>query len=126
MPSKRANAGRRALVIACLIAVGAALYLGLPAQAENESAMEQPLPPIAALQYRVGVAVRDITPDLSSGEVTLHCYGDRDKKPAAGVLDPLHVRALAVADPAGRLVGQVSYDQCYVNRQVRHAVVKNV
>jgi hypothetical protein len=96
------------------------------AAAHAENAPVGPVAPPAAAGYRVGAAQQDITPDLTAGPVNLHCYGDRDKRPATGVLDPLHVRAVTIADPHGKLVALVSADLCYINSELRDRVVERL
>lgn len=76
--------------------------------------------------YSVGVASRDITPDPTATLIQLHCYGDRQKQPATGVLDPLFVRALSIRDPNDHLVGLVSADLCYINSAVRDEVLQRL
>jgi len=60
------------------------------------------------VSYRAGVAVVDITPDVP---IYLAGYGAR-LDPATAVLDPLSVRALALADDEGGRLVLVSADVC--------------
>jgi len=73
--------------------------------------------------FRIGFGKAEITPDPQAFPITLNGYAGRGGAPAVGVLDPLYVRAMVVADPDGRLIAVVSYDLCYVHSEVRDAVV---
>lgn len=73
--------------------------------------------------FRVGFGKVDITPDPRAFPVTLNGYAGRWSAPADGVLDELNVRAMVVADPDGRRIALMSYDLCYVNSEVRDALV---
>jgi neutral ceramidase len=64
------------------------------------------------MSFRVGIAVRDITPPESwirDGRIWLWGYGSRSE-PCTGVRDPLTVRALAVTDAAGATIVLAAVD----------------
>jgi neutral ceramidase len=90
-------------------------------------AMSLALPHAAATEksppYRFGAAKVDLTPDPAAMPIPLNGYGARGGKPATGVLDPLFARAMVFADAAGRKVGLVSVDLCFVNSEVHDRVV---
>ena len=111
------------LVLVTAALLGWRFFFG-PARAE-EIRPAAPAPPVAEL-YQVGAAETDLTPDLAAGPISLNCYGDRKKKPATGVLDPLRARAVAIADPRGKLVALVSTDLCYINSEVRDRVIERL
>jgi hypothetical protein len=73
--------GRRRLIT--LILAAAALHLGV-----RISSADDPVP-----QFRVGVAVRDITPEAM---LPMWGYGARHSKPATGTLDPLFAKAIVI------------------------------
>jgi hypothetical protein len=75
---------------------------------------------------RVGFGRVDITPDPVSSTVRLGGYEDRGKKPATGVMAPLHARAMVASDAEGRLVGIASLDVCHVNSGLRDLVVERL
>lgn len=97
------------LVVFCLLTV---LVSGAPAQ--------------DAATFRVGFAKVDITPDTDAMPVTLNGYGARGGRPATGVLDPIFARAVVVTDPDGRSIALVATDLCFINSEVRDAVVKQL
>jgi len=109
---------------------GLALFIwgvgsSLTSEESSESSAQQP----EAIQFSgfmVGAAKIDITPDPKSMPVPLNGYGDRDKKPAIGVLDPLYARALVVKDPTGKFIGLVSADLCYINSEIHDQVVRDL
>ncbi len=79
-----------------------------------------------SMQYLVGAAKKDMTPDLESYEVSLNGYGDRKRGLATGVLDPIWARALVVGDNKGTTAALISVDLCYVNTELRDAVVEKL
>jgi hypothetical protein len=82
------------------------------------SADEPPAPDA----WKAGIAVRDITPDES---LWMAGYGNRTR-PAEGKLQDLHVKALALEDPAGGRLVLVTSDLVGLPRELADAVAAEV
>jgi len=116
------------IAIALLLLLSLGVLYGYAQVAPDNAAAVAPAAPEkpAPAAYRVGLAQVDITPDPSTMAIPLNGYGDRGRKPATGVLDPLYAKALVVADPAGNLLGVVALDLCFVNSEVHDTVVERL
>ncbi|HUT52076.1 MAG TPA: neutral/alkaline non-lysosomal ceramidase N-terminal domain-containing protein [bacterium] len=75
--------------------------------------------------FSAGAAVADITPDLSARRVPLAGYSARLLRPARGVHDPIHCKAITVSDGA-RSVALVSCDLVSVSAALREKVIADL
>ncbi len=104
------TAARRLLIA---LAGGLCILLTASAPAADESA------------FSAGAAAADITPDLSSRRVPMAGYSARLFRPASGVHDPLHCKAIAVSD-GQRSAAIVSCDLVSVSAALREKVVSDL
>ena len=72
-----------------------------------------------------GAAQVDITPALSEKVVRLAGYRARNKAPARGVLDRLHVRALFLRQGSDNLI-IVSCDQLWISHRIKELVLEAI
>ncbi|HDH96429.1 MAG TPA: hypothetical protein ENF73_01725 [Proteobacteria bacterium] len=80
----------------------------------------------AGTQLLAGMAKVDMTLDPTAGTIRLGGYSGRGKKPASGVLDHVFARSLVVSDGKDHTFALVSADLCYINSELREAVLKRL
>jgi len=113
---------RPALVLTAALLAVLALWAGAQ---ENQPTIAAPgFAPGA--DFLIGFATVDLTPDPAASPGQLHGYGARENAQAAGVLDPLHARAMVVRDRAGHLVGVVAVDLLMVTADMRDVAVSRL
>mgnify|MGYP002380073909 CR=1 FL=1 len=93
----------------------AAILIAASAPVFAAAATPRPSPP---LDWKAGLATTDITPTAS---MWMAGYAAR-KKPSEGIAEPLHAKALALEDAAGRPLVLVTLDLIGVRRNVRDTV----
>lgn len=80
---------------------------------------------VGGAELRAGVARIDITPPIAERPIPLNGYGERKRKPATGIHDPLYAKAV-VFDDGSRRVAVASADLLWIGGELRARVAERL